>query len=299
LSGKKIVEADKFYPPQGRVGKRVTGAVPATHALKKSLPKTSRVLKQTQHSNQYVPRRSARSGLLHKKFMDQQQNFVVQVGKYSEKAERVPETVAYPFKAAVKGGAGRPLSVLREYIEEIAAPEPQPAAQPGVVPGDPLFATPDAFADKEQRGRGFADRLDNGRFILTPERSDVTPHDTQPGKGLADVFFRLPQNLFFAAEEIDRVLTAFQNGEEVYHKIEGHVADGLLPRKKADAACQASGNGNNQGGVQHVGTILPAPPGTEQVPQREEYNVLLFAKGQKLIHQGAKLVRGGNINGNP
>jgi hypothetical protein len=164
-------------------------------------------------------------GLFYEKPVYNQKQLIIAIGENPEKFQGILETVAQPFHTPVKGFPGGAFFPFREYIKEIAAPEPQPLAEMGPVFGYPPFPPADPPAHQQQGRGGFPDRLQDGGLFLPFKSADKTAHNAQAGEGLAYVFFGFLEYSPFAPQEINGKFPAFQDGEQVYDKIKGHVPD--------------------------------------------------------------------------
>jgi hypothetical protein len=155
----------------------------------------------------------------------QEQQFIVTIRKKSEKFQGAPETVAHPLKTPVKCFPGRAFSPLRENLKKIAAPEAEAPAELGVVFGDPAFTPAYSPAGQEEGRRRFPYRLKDRGLLLAFEGADKAADDSQPGEGLADVFFGFLENPPLSSQEVDGKFPPFQDGEQGDNKIKGHIPD--------------------------------------------------------------------------
>jgi hypothetical protein len=236
--------------------------------------------------------------LLFEEPVNNEEDFIIAVGKKPEKLQGISEAVAHPFQAPVKGFPGGPLFPLGEHFKQVAAPEPQAAAKVLVVFDDPLLAAADPPAHQQQGGGSLAYGLEDSGLLLALEAAYVAAHYPQAGEGLAYVFFSYLEDPGFSPQKVHGQFPVFQNREQVDGKIEGHIPDGGFSGKKADAPEKAFRDGDHQAGVQHKGTVLPAPPGPEEVPKGKEDDVPARTGGQKFINDFGQPVGGHNINRN-
>jgi hypothetical protein len=229
--------------------------------------------------------------------MTQQDNFIVKVGENPEKLEGALKTVAHKLQAPVKGFPGGAAAAFGKDIVQIAAPEPQPGVKGLAVPGYPLFFPPDTLSHQQKGSRGFANGLHDHRFLLPLKGTGVTAHNTQPGEGLADIAFGLPQYPQFPPQKENGKFPLFQHGKQAYHQIEGHVPDRPLSGKEADSPHDAFRNGDDQGGVSYIPAVLVVPPGLKQIHQGKEDHVLGAPLAEQFIHHRPQLFGGYDVDG--
>jgi hypothetical protein len=236
------------------------------------------------------------SFLSNKELMPQKEELVVKIGENAEEFDGGLETVTREFQAPVKGFPGGTAAAIGKDIVEIAAPKSKPRIEPGGVPGNPAFPSPDPLAHQQQGGRGLADGLHNRRFLLPLKGGGKTAHDVEMGEGLTDIAFGFSQDLQFPPKKEDGKPPVLQEGKEADHKIKGHVADSPLPGEKTNPPYNALTDGDDQGGVLYKIPVLPVMPGPEQVRQRKKDQILSFPPVQKFIDDGPQLLVGYNIN---
>jgi hypothetical protein len=95
----------------------------------------------------------------------------------------------------------------------------------------------------------------------------------EAGKGLAYVFFSFFKDPGPPPQKIEGEFPLFQDREEAYHKVEGHIANRGFSGKETGSPDQTPGNGDDQGGVLDKGTVFGVSPGPEEIPKGEENDV--------------------------